>query len=348
VNRQNTEGRPGVAGLALQCVAASLSQFEQGHAKPSSKTLARLAVALRVPVAFFAAPMRSDPSGVTNGFFRSLRSTAPRERRRALAYVELTREIARQREAFVRLPVLDIPQFQGRVTDGTSGEAIEEIAATVRAKWQMPPGRVDDMVIQLERHGIVTTRFNVGHAKIDAFSVPFADRPVVVLGADKNLRDRSRFDAAHELAHLVLHREDQIGSKTIEAQAHQFAAAFLMPAVDIRSQLPSRPHWATLLRLKAYWHVSIAALLKRAVTVRVMEQSTHVQALKTMSTQGWRQQEPGDLGQPECPVLLRRAVDVAASVGVTLTDLAQRAGLPEVEVRAIIGSASDDRPAVEI
>ncbi len=32
-------------------------------------------------------------------------------------------------------------------------------------------------------------------ADVDAFSLPFHDRPVIVLGADKNDRKRSRFDA---------------------------------------------------------------------------------------------------------------------------------------------------------
>ncbi|MGW4466369.1 helix-turn-helix domain-containing protein [Micromonospora sp. NPDC004704] len=328
--------------------AASLSQFEQGHAKPSSATLQRLGAVLRVPLTFFAAPARPDRSGETNGFFRSLRSTPPRERQRALAYSELTREIARQLETFVRLPELDVPRARERVAEDSTREEIETIAADVRERWGLSAGPIDDMVLQLERHGIVTTRFNVGNAKIDAFSVPFADRPVVVLGADKNLRDRSRFDAAHELGHLVLHDQDQIGNKTIEGQAHQFAAAFLMPAGEIMDQLPTKADWPTLLRLKAHWHVSIAALLKRAVTLEVMDKRTYIQALKTMSARGWNRNEPGDLGHPEQPVLLRRAVDVAASVGVPLAQIAHGAGLPQDEVYAIVGGNSDERPPVEL
>jgi Zn-dependent peptidase ImmA (M78 family)/DNA-binding XRE family transcriptional regulator len=327
--------------------AASLSQFENGHARPSSATLLRLSVALRVPVAFFAAPARPDRSGVTNGFFRSLRSTPPRERQQALAFVELTRELSRQLEAFVRLPSVEIPRSQDVMTDATTCAEIESIAAQARAQWQIPRGPVDNMVRLLELHGIVTTRFHVGLARIDAFSVPFPDRPVVVLGADKNLRDRSRFDAAHELAHLVMHREDQAGNKIIEMQAHQFAAAFLMPANDIKDELPSRIDWPTLLRLKARWHVSIAALLKRARTLDVMEDRTYTQAMKTMSTRGWRKQEPGDIGPPESPILLRRAVEIVGQAGVPLHDLARRAGLPEGDINSILGTTDDDRPRVD-
>lgn len=328
--------------------AASLSQFEQGHAKPAATTLYRLAVALQVPVTFFATPTRPDRAGTNNGFFRSLRSTPPRERQRALARAELVREIVREIETIVRLPELDVPRSRARVSENAGIEDIEQIAAETRQRWSIPAGPVDDMVLQLERHGIVTTRFDVGHAKIDAFSVPFQDRPIVVLGADKNIRDRSRFDAAHELAHLVLHGEDQAGAKIIETQANQFAAAFLMPAKDIKDQLPSKADWNHLVRLKAHWHVSIAALLKRASTLKVMSEQTYIQALKTMSVRGWRQTEPGDLGRPEQPILLRRAVEASQSVGVSLSDLARRAGLPENEVYVLVGVEADDRPMVEL
>jgi Zn-dependent peptidase ImmA (M78 family) len=74
----------------------------------------------------------------------------------------------------------------------------------------------------------------LGGADVDAFSVPFADHPVVVLGSDENDRVRSRFDCAHELAHLAMHGELIWGVKEVEDQAHQFAATFLMPAIAIR------------------------------------------------------------------------------------------------------------------
>lgn len=137
--------------------------------------------------------------------------------------------------------------------------------------------------------------------KVDAFCVPFHDRPIVALGADKGLRDRSRFDGAHELGHLIMHTADQVGSKTIETQAHQFAAAFLMPVDDIRDELPARADWPTLLKLKAKWHVSIAALLMRAKTLEVMDERTCNQAFKTMSARGWRKREPATSALPKHP-----------------------------------------------
>lgn len=49
--------------------AASISQFENGHTKPATSTLLRLAVVLRVPPSFFAAPVRPLPRIRSTGSF---------------------------------------------------------------------------------------------------------------------------------------------------------------------------------------------------------------------------------------------------------------------------------------
>ena len=94
----------------------------------------------------------------------------------------------------------------------------------------------------------------------------------MVLGSDKNDRARSRFDAAHELGHLVMHGEQLWGLPQVEKQAHNFASAFLMPRDDIYAELPERADWPRLFDLKQKWQVSLAALLMRTKTLdRVTE-----------------------------------------------------------------------------
>ena len=326
---------------------ASLSQFENGHARPASPTLRRLSVALQVPIAFFATPARPAPPEAIDGFFRSLRSTAPRDRHRALAYAQLTHELTLELEKFVRLPEVNLPCTDLTKKSITRAD-ITSSANRVREVWGIPPGPIDDLVRTLERHGIVTTRFRVGMDDVDAFSVAFPGRPIIALGADKGHRDRSRFDAAHELGHLVMHSPDQIGSKAIEAEADKFAAEFLMPEDDIKNELPSRADWPVLIKLKAKWHVSIASLIVRANTLEVMGDRAYSQAWKALSARGWRKREPGDLGPPENPILLQRAVQVVAEAGVTLEEIIQRAGLPEDDIHTILGHIHDPRPRVEL
>jgi Zn-dependent peptidase ImmA (M78 family)/transcriptional regulator with XRE-family HTH domain len=325
--------------------AASLSQFENGHSRPSAATLDKLAASLNVPVTFFAVRIDTEAGSELDGFFRSLRSTTPRDRRQARAMVEIVRVLTLALEAVTVLPELNLPRYP--IGHDTAEADIERIAQEVRRRWGLASGPVSDVVRCIERNGIVTTRVHTSLEKVDAFCVPYRDRPIIVLGADKGLRDRSRFDAAHELGHLVMHSPDDEGSKIAELQAHRFAAAFLMPADDIRHELPAKADWPRLLDLKVKWQVSIAALLMRARTLGIMAPNAYTQGYKFMSMRGWRKVEPGRLGWPESPLLLRAAVDVAASSGKPLEELVKRAGLPMDEVAAVL-SYNDPRPRVTI
>jgi Zn-dependent peptidase ImmA (M78 family) len=215
----------------------------------------------------------------------------------------------------------------------------------VRATWEIQPGPVSDLVGVLERHGIVCARYHTGTQTVDAFSVPFTDCPVVILGDDKAKRDRERFSGAHELGHLVMHSPDQAGTKPAEDQANQFAAAFLMPADDIRLELPSTAAWSQLVALKRRWGTSIGALLRRSRTLGIMTDSTYQQAYRYMGTRGWRVNEPGDLGAAEAPRLLCQA---ASQAGASAASLSAETGWPESLIEDILRASSDQRPQLQL
>lgn len=323
--------------------AAAISQFENGHSRPSSNTLLKISSALDLPPAYFAR-RAGAPAEAPAAFFRSLRSTSATDRRRAAALVGLVHELVLAVEQHVALPTVDTPE-----PTPVDDDHVEDVAARAREHFRLDPhAPIPDVIRVLERHGIVTARFRVDAAKMDAFSVAYPDRPIVVLGADKGHRDRSRFDASHELGHFLLHGPEDVATKSAEGQAHKFAAAFLMPADAIAPELPSQPDWPRLVELKQTWQVSIAALLKRAQTLGVMEASVYTQAMKTMSARNWRKIEPGDLGQPEKPLLLAKALDVAQAHGFTLDHLAAEHGLPVRDLRSILLPSLDPRPRVDL
>jgi len=116
-----------------------------------------------------------------------------------------------------------------------------------------------------------------------------------------------------------------------------------MPADDIRSELPSALDWDRLVALKRRWQVSIAALLYRCKTLGTLESETYVYAMKVISARGWRRHEPADLGDPESPVLLEKAMEVA---GVTDLDLARSTAIPLPLLRDVLDLATDNRPEV--
>jgi hypothetical protein len=57
-----------------------------------------------------------------------------------------------------------------------------------RAAFGMPSGPVPNVVETLETYGILVIRLPLDTADVDASSLPFDDRSVVVLGTDKNDR----------------------------------------------------------------------------------------------------------------------------------------------------------------
>jgi Zn-dependent peptidase ImmA (M78 family)/transcriptional regulator with XRE-family HTH domain len=275
---------------------AAISQFESGATRPGPDTLAALSAALRVPAGFFVRPVAETHEG----FFRSLRRTAVADRRRARAVAHVAHDLALAAAAAGRFPSSDVPRISASGLDASLDE-IEDIAGQVRTRWGVPSGPITDVVELLEAHGVVVIRLPLGSADVDAFSLPFADHPVVVLGSDKNDRARSRFDGVHELAHLVMHGEQIWGIKKVEDQAHRFAAAFLLPADEIHDELPTTVDWPKLFELKRHWQVSLAALLMRARTLGRLRENTYLTAIKAASARGWRRLEPVPLGPPEQP-----------------------------------------------
>lgn len=330
--------------------AAAMSQFEREAAKPSAATLNKIAGALEFPVQFFASgvALTADADHALDladgfGHFRSLRSVTATQRRRALSVTHLVRDVVGVLERHVRLPERDIPWLPME-DDTTNG--IEDRAAAVRHAWAVPDGPIDDALLLLERHGIVAARRSSDTRTVSAYSVPFTRHPVMVLDRRWAKRDRDRFSVSHELGHIVMHlSENRLAEATVEKQAHAFAAAFLMPAEQIRYQLPNKVDWPRLLQLKSRWQVSLAALLVRARTLEVMSESLYVQAMRTMSTRGWRTDEPGDLGAPEAPRTLGKAT---VASGLSALDLSHETGWPPSLIEDVLADSADLRPELHL
>lgn len=159
-----------------------------------------------------------------------------------MSVTQLVRDVVHAVSTRVRLPDLSVPRLPA---DGEDLVLAEECAGEVRRAWSVPPGPVVDVMQLAERHGVVAARHPTATPKVAAFSVPFPERPVVVIRQQGAKRDRDRFSLSHEIGHMAMHRADKIlAPKTVESQAHRFAAAFLMPADEIRGELPSKPNAA--------------------------------------------------------------------------------------------------------
>lgn len=323
---------------------AAISQLETGNTIPSAATLAAISEATGFPLGYF---VRHHDDADATAFFRSLRSTPARERKRALAWAHLLNDFTDALEEHVQLPAPAVPRFEA---DRHTDDEIDDIAAAIRGHWALGTGPITHVVLELERHGCVVARLPLERHDLDAFSVWFPERPLAILGRDKLVMARSRFDTAHELGHLVLHPPEVAGSKVAESEAHRFAAAFLMPADSMVDKLPSKPDWRRLLSLKVEWGVSLQALLMRARTMGILPEHRYVSALKQMSARGWRRTEPGDdqMGPVEEPRLLDKAIETIARSGTDLATLCREAALPLQQIESMLAVTGDRRPMLDL
>jgi Zn-dependent peptidase ImmA (M78 family)/DNA-binding XRE family transcriptional regulator len=326
--------------------APAISQFESGTTKPSAQTLVQIASVLHFPVTFFT---RHTPFELSDraAFFRSLRSAPAKELNAARALAEVASLLVTGLEKYVQLPEVELIP---RTLPPTAGKStVEKAAAELRASWGIAEGPITNVLEAIERHGIVVVRLPLSFAHIDAFSVFFEARPLIVLSSDKDAADRSRFDAAHELGHLVMHVNPNADEHArIEKQAHWFAAAFLAPTDELVEELPTYVDWQQLAQLKRRWGLSIASLLMRARDLKRISESEYVQAMKYMSMKGWRKREPVQIGAPERPSLLGKASQALSDAGVTVDLIGAEVGLPSQFVDEILGASVDRRPRVHI
>lgn len=90
------------------------------------------------------------------------------------------------------------------------------------------------------------------------------------------------------------------------------------------------------------WGVSLQALLVRAYRLGTISDRTYQQAFHHLSRQGWRRNEPVDLGPPEEPRLLERVFALLANKGLRPEDVLRSVGLPEALAR-LAGATLDGR-----
>lgn len=328
---------------AIGVSPAAVSQYENGTTRPSPGVVARLALALGVPAERFVAGVDLAPVVATTAHFRSLRATSQLQRDQAFAHAVAALDLARALERWVRLPDVRLPEHS--VDAFTPLSHIETLAERVRLECGVAAGPVPNVVRLLESRGVVCTRLPAHSRRVYAFSAPFAPRPVVVLSLDREHRAAARFDAAHELGHLVLHHDAEPGTHLSERQAHTFAAAFLAPREQIVDALPRGIDWAALLELKRIWGMSMQALLYRARTIGTISEGSYRRAMTEVAKRGWRTREPGDEGDAEQPSLFNRALGMIAEHGLTLADLADAAALSPEIARQIVGP---DQPTLSI
>jgi Zn-dependent peptidase ImmA (M78 family) len=308
---------------------SAISQFESGL-KPDAKTLGLIAMALGVPVAFFGMKLTSALLSGDHCNFRSLRSATQRERRRVLSRGTLIREFAFVLESLIDLEKEEVSQFR---RDRKSAEDIESFAIEVRRTWGLGLGPIPHLVRLMEKKGILVAFIPEVSHEVDAFSAWHEKRPMVFLLSTKQ-PTRVRFDAAHELGHLVMHADANPGNPELERQANRFAGAFLIPRESFLMECPRRLDWNQFFELKRRWGVSVQALVRRAYDLGCISDASYRRAYVYLNQTGQREKEDHE-PTPEHSFIIPQAIEMLKD-DYTLEDLASRIGLTGADLRSIL------------
>lgn len=324
----------------LEVTPSAVSQFESGKSRPNAQTIGRMSIALNFPPSHFAQNIDFGNVSTDQCHFRSLRSSSQVERRMMVSASALIGNIVNFIDSHVDLPHEQItPSIS---TGNLTAEEIEQTAAKIRRDWGLGMGPISNIVHLLESKGVLIFRLLSGCKTVDAFSLWHRDRPFIFLSTEKGSASRSRFDASHELGHLVMHTDFLPGDRLQEEQANRFGSAFLLPRESFLAECPRRLVWPHFLELKIRWKVSLAALIRRARDLGVFSDDTYRRAVVQLNKK-WGYNEPYE-PEMERPTILPQSMRLLAQSGWSSQAIAQHLSIAEKDLYTL--TFADDSAAV--
>lgn len=314
-----------------------LHLLETGARTPSDELVLAISDVLGVTPQFLSEPI---PSTVRpeQCHFRGHINRPAAVTSQVLARGTLLDRFVTEVERHIGLPDVSFPDIPASTMD-----EIEAAAEQARRHWGLGlTGPIVSMMRVVENAGAVVTYFGDLSERVDAFSMD-RRRPILVRSSLKESLCRQRFDFAHEVGHLIMHRGVQTGDRATEDQAHRFASAFLFPRAAFLREFPrSRSiDWVALYRLKLRWKMSVRAMVRRAYDLGMLSPAQYRTGNIHLAKSGQAKVERYD-DDPSMPVeqpeLLPAAMDHLDHIvfGGSLA-VGEQAGFSKATVELITG-----------
>ena len=272
---------------AIGISQSKLSKFEIGALDPDEHELALIGATLHYDVEFFA---QTDPKHAIGAslIYRQKASVPAKITRRIEAEINVRKM---QVSRLLKGAKVDDHLFPSIPTDAVGGN-VAAVARELRRIWKVPSGPIPDLTRLVEANGGIVVQMDFGTRLIDGAHLWVPGLPPMFFMSRDVPGERYRFSLAHELGHAVMHRASGIGE--IEDEADVFASEFLMPGDSIRSDLRNF-NLEVARRLKAFWKVSMQALIERAHDLQVITLLKRRRMHMAISAQGGRINEPWPL-----------------------------------------------------
>lgn len=313
----------------------AITGFETGQYMPTDDNVARIARTTGFPEAFF----EEDDIELLSAYgvsFRSMTKMTAKQRDAAVAAGSIAFVLNDWVDKNFELLAPNVPDYRGA--------SPEAAALSLRQAWGLGEQPIKNMVHLLESKGIRVFSLSENCVEVDAYSVWRGLRPFIFLNMGKS-GERRRFDAAHELAHLVLHRHATPNGVEAEKEAHAFASAFLMPRASIKAIGRIIPTLDYILQLKKKWIVSAAALTLRLHEVGHLTYYHYNRLFVELSRKGFRTTEPYGV-KPETSQVWQKVFTDLRKEGRGVQFIADELSLPPDEiVRLVFGLVTIGLPA---
>lgn len=290
----------------------TISLYESGDQLPTDESLSSIAQALSFPTSFFSGRDVETPTE-ENASFRSFSRMTAGQRDAALAAGGIAYMLSDWIDSKFNLPSPDVPDC--------SGMDPEVAAEAIRAEWGLGQLPIKNLVHLLELKGVRVFSLAEETNQVNAFSCwRKGVTPFVFLNTQKSA-EASRFDAAHELGHLVLHRHGSNKGKEVENEANAFASAFLMPYQSILAHGWNIRSVKDIVQAKKLWNVSAMALAYRLHKTSVLSEWIYRSICIELSSMGARTQEPNP-SLRETSQVLQKVLGLARDSGRSLSAIA--------------------------
>lgn len=262
-------------------------------------------------------------------FFRARRKSTAAEKHAAAAVGRSGVELYRLITSYFGLPEVNLPDLS----------PLDPVLAAqhLRAEWGLGIDVLPNLVRLAESKGVKVLSLPSVAENVDAFSFWEDGVPFVFLSMAKT-GERSRFDLAHEIGHLVLHgglENSMLGERNAEREADQFASELLMPQILLKSLARIEPSIERVLEIKAYLRVSAMATVYGLHKAGLLSDWSYRRHCVELTKRGYRVEEPDGIVRENSRVFDTVFGALRKSKGWTMADIGNQLALSPADVRGL-------------
>jgi len=323
---------------------ATIANYESGRSVPPMDVLAALAELYERPINWFLERGKS----LTGVRYRNLKSRA-----RMADLHRFEADVQRWIDAYVSIEARRKQPLEPQVRDfhARAGISAEDLSREVRRRLAVSEDEPIASVVEvLEQFGIRVLE-NPTELRIDGMAAKYGTEYVVILNPTVS-NDRSRLNAAHELAHVLLGDcdSDQDESPAVEQRAFDFASHFLLPNRQLKRAFEGKS-MVRLVQFKERFGISLAAMVYRADRLGFITKQEAKSLWIEFARRGWKTNEPGVV-RPDRATRFEQLIDEALLSGdFSLKEVADLSGVRPEAIRErlnyAMGIREDDTPPDE-